>query len=333
MNKLLLIVGLSVFSGSSLIYAEEDFKVVVLGSRGGPVESDVSGYLIAPKDSTNFVALDGGSLLHGIYLASQKGCFEEIEEDPKSPFHKEVEIFRHNIKAYLISHAHLDHVAGLIINSTEDIHKPIFAVDSVIDFLRDHLFNGKIWPNFGSEGNFPILNLYQYQRVQLEKSISIPGTAMKMEPFLLSHSRCYESSAFLIESSGAYVMYFGDTAPDTLEPEKLMEKAWKRLVPLVLENKLKGIFLECSYSDRPDHLLFGHLDAKNMIEELLHFATLVDPIHPEEALKGLKVLVTHMKDPLLKKGSYIEDIASELKKLNNLGVIFIFPSQGEKILL
>jgi 3',5'-cyclic-nucleotide phosphodiesterase len=333
MKKMFLLSFISICFAKSLIYGEEAFKVVVLGSGGGPKESNISGYLVAPIDSTEFVAIDGGSLLGGIYLASQNGCFDEIEEDPESIFQKEVEIYRHNIKGYLISHAHLDHVAGLIINSTEDVSKPIYAIDSVIDFLRDHLFNGKIWPNFGSEGNAPILNLYPYQRLQPEKAIHISGTKMNMEPFLLSHSRCYESSAFLIESAGSYVMYFGDTAPDILESEKLMENAWRRMAPLVLDGRLKGIFLECSFRDRPDHLLFGHLDAKNMMQELRHFARLVNPLSPEEAIKGLKVLVTHMKDPLLKKGAFIEDIARELEMLNDLGVVFIFPCQGQKILL
>jgi len=311
--------------------AEESFKIVVLGSGGGPLESNLSGYLIAPKDSTDFVCLDAGALLNGIGIAEKNKCFEEIQWDAESSFCKERQILRDHIKAYLISHAHLDHIMGLVIASTEDSPKPIFGINSVINFLRDYIFNGKIWPNFGSEGNFPQINQYAYQRLAFEKCIPIPHTKMKVETYLLSHPGGYESSAFLIESSGCYVVYFGDTAPDCLEPKKHMDKVWKRLAPLVLEKKLKGVFLECSYLDKPDNQLFGHLDAKHMIDELRHFALLVDPLNPESALKDLKVLVIHIKDPCLQRDFYKQQIAEELEKLNDLGIQFIFPSQGEKI--
>lgn len=324
---------LSFYLCVSISFADEAFQVVVLGSGGGPKESDVSGYLAAPIHSQDFIALDAGSLLSGIYIAHQKGSFEGIEVDPNSPFHPAVDVFRHHIQAYLLSHAHLDHVLGLVINSTEDLPKPIFGIDVVIDFLRDYLFNGKIWPNFGSEGNSPCFSQYQYCRLVPEKKIAIPNTGMFVEPFLLSHPKEYLSTAFLVESNDSYLVYFGDTAPDCLEAKKRMDVIWKRLVPLALEKKLKGIFLECSYLDKPYTELFGHLDAKHMMQELHYFASLVDEVHPETALQGVKVLVTHIKDPLLKEGLFKQAIAEELQRCNDLGVIFIFPSQGERIVL
>lgn len=330
MRKFFLLLSLCI--SSSITYSKEAFQVVVLGSGGGPKESDVSGYLVAPIESQDFIALDAGSLLSGIYTAYQKGSFERIELDPRSPFHPAADIFRHHVRAYLLSHAHLDHVLGLVINSAADLPKPILGIDIVIDFLKDHLFNGKIWPNFGSEGS-NAFSQYQYIRLVPEKKISIANTCMFVEPFLLSHPREYLSTAFLIESAGSYVVYFGDTAPDCLESKKRMDVIWKKLAPLVLDKKLKAIFLECSYLDQLDSELFGHLDAKHMIRELEHFASLVDFDHPKEALKGLKVLVTHMKDPLFKEDLFKEAIVKELEKHNDFGVTFIFPSQGDRIAL
>jgi 3',5'-cyclic-nucleotide phosphodiesterase len=324
---------LSLYLSVSSLFAQHNFQVIVLGSGGGPKESDVSGYLIAPADSQDFIALDAGSLLGGLYTVYEKGNFGGIALDPNSLFHPALDVLRHHVQAYFLSHAHLDHVMGLVINSTVDLSKPIFAIDRVIDFLRDHLFNGKIWPNFGSEGNAPCFSQYQYQRLKLEEKISIPQTAMSVQPFLLSHPNEYLSTAFLIESNDSYVVYFGDTAPDHLESKKRMDVVWKKLAPLVLEKKLKGIFLECSYLDKPASELFGHLDAKYMMQELRHFACLVNPEHPEIALQGLHILVTHMKDPLMKESLFRETIAQELEKCNDLGVIFIFPSQGDLLFL
>lgn len=323
---LTLILAFSFLSAES----QEGFKVIVLGCSGGPLESNVSGYLIAPKGSNEFVALDAGTLLNGIYEAEKNQSFQDLPKDPSSPFRKEVEILRRHVKAYLISHAHLDHIAGLVLNSTEDLPKSIFAIDSVVDFLRDYIFNGKIWPNFGSEGNEPRIKQYTYQRLELGKKIPI-SAEMEMEPYLLSHPDGYESTAFLIKASEAYAAYFGDTVPDCLSSKKQMQTVWKRLAPLVREKKLKGIFLECSYLDKPDHQLFGHLDAKHMIKELRHFADFVDPLNPQNALEGLKVFVIHMKNPLLEKGDYQREIEEVIKFHNDLGIEFFFPSQGERI--
>lgn len=332
MNKykfnLLIIFIFSLFFYNYCLYAD-GFKVVVLGNDGGPRENNISGYLIASKSSNNFVALDAGSLLNGIYHANKKNSFEDIKINCISALGIEIEILQNHIKGYLISHAHLDHIAGLVLNSTADKKKSIFGIDSTINFIRDHIFNWQIWPNFGSEGKTPILNQYQYQRVKLNERFSLPNTDLIVEAFLLNHN-CCPSTAFLIEASGNYVLYFGDTAPDSLCGEKHMEAIWKRISPLIQQNKLLGIFLECSYGQEETEL-YGHLNSKYMIEELTKLATLVDLKSPNTALKDLKVIVTHVKGSLFKGKTSLESIQKELKTLNNLGLIFLFPKQGEKI--
>ncbi|MBS0653956.1 MAG: 3',5'-cyclic-nucleotide phosphodiesterase, partial [Verrucomicrobia bacterium] len=312
--------------------SQETFKAVVLGCHGGPKENNLSGYLIAPSGSNDFIALDAGTLLEGIFLAAKNNCFSGIKTDPNSDLSLELEVFRNHIKAYLISHAHLDHIAGLVINSTADIKKPIYGIDSTIDLIRDNLFNWKIWPNFGSEGQKPLINQYQYQRMKIEKQVSIPNSSMKAEPFILSHPNGYLSTAFLIESSDSYIVYFGDTSPDALESQKHIEKVWKKIAQLIVQKKLRAIFIECSYSDkRPDSKLFGHLNPKYLLDELGRLALIVDPKSPQTALKDLKVVVTHIKDTLLKGDSAQQIIERELEKGNNLNIQFIFPKQGQML--
>jgi cAMP phosphodiesterase len=44
---------------------------------------------------------------------------------------------------YFISHAHLDHVSGLIINSPADVAKTVYAAAKCMDMMENHYFNGE----------------------------------------------------------------------------------------------------------------------------------------------------------------------------------------------
>ncbi|MEO8796183.1 MAG: 3',5'-cyclic-nucleotide phosphodiesterase, partial [Daejeonella sp.] len=92
---------------------QKSFQVVPLGVKGGTDESNLSAYLFAPINSTKFICMDAGTLHFGLQKAIDQHVFEGTASD----------ILRNNIKAYFISHPHLDHVSGLIINSPEDSPK------------------------------------------------------------------------------------------------------------------------------------------------------------------------------------------------------------------
>jgi 3',5'-cyclic-nucleotide phosphodiesterase len=294
------------------------------------VETNLSGYAISPKGSADFVALDAGSLLGGLIQVEQESGLDVKE----SKFIPAATMLKEGIKAYLITHPHLDHCAGLVINSTADTKKPILATGFTIDAMRDHLFNWKIWPNFGSEGKKPRLNIYAYQRLKEGKQVAIPKTAMRVEAFLLSHPGDYLSTAFLLESNGVYLLYVGDTAPDVLSPKKRLAKVWERIAPLIRHRKLAAIFIESSCIDSNEECaLYGHLTPQFLMQEMHHLASLVDPGKASTSLSGLKVVVTHIKETLLRGPSAKEIIEQELTRQNDLGISFLFPSQGQKLLL
>lgn len=314
---------------------ETFFKTVVLGCSGGPVDANLSSYLVAPKESDNYIAFDAGSLLSGIEIAVKKSSFEGIKVDPASSSRLELAILRDHIKCYLISHAHLDHLAGLVINSVVDTKKNIFGLDTTIDFIRDNLFNGKIWVNFGSEGAQPVLGLYTYHRVKPFEKYQIAETNFSVVPFILNHPTEFHSTAFLLEADGRYLLYCGDTSTDTLEKRKSLTVVWEKIAPLIKEDKLKAIFLECSFpADVSDNQLFGHIRTKYFIQEMKHLANLVNPAEPKSALRNMKVIVTHIKEDLSKTlpaREVIQRQLTELAQQNDLDLQLIFPLQGEKI--
>lgn len=318
--------------GASSAPTEATFFSVVLGSGGGPREDNVSGYMLWPAGKPEeAIVLDPGVLTVGIRRADELGNLWEFKVPPESNLTREGWILQ-NIKAYLISHAHLDHIAAMVLNSPEDSNKDILARAATISYLQNHIFNWEIWPNFGNSG--PGYPLGKYRYVVLEPGVVTPiaNTSMTVEAFPLSHSAPYESTAFLIQYNGKYVLYFGDTGPDAVEKADYLHRIWQRVAPLVRDGKLLGIFLEVSYQQgRPDNLLFGHLTPGWLMTELRRLAELVSPQSPNEAVKGLKVIVTHVKPIFATNPSPRVLIAEQLEALNELGIQFIIPFQGMRI--
>jgi 3',5'-cyclic-nucleotide phosphodiesterase len=311
--------------------ASAKFVTIVLGAAGGLSEDNLTSYLLAPVGDTRFIALDAGTLLSGIRVAKARGSFDAIHVPPESALTLEGWILQEHIKAYVLSHAHLDHVSGLILNSPDDSQKPILGLDATIDTLRDHVFNWQVWPNFGNEGRAPQLRKYTYRRLVPAQEYAIPGTSMTVQPFPLSHAGS-PSTALLIQAAGFYVLYCGDTGPDAVEQRDNLHTLWQTIAPLVRTGQLRAIFLEVSYpAERPDHVLFGHLTPTWLRQDLGRLAHLVHPQQPHQALRGLTIVVTHIKPELMQGLSPQERIAQQLHAGNNLGVRFIIASQGSRI--
>lgn len=76
-----------------------------------------------------------------------------------------------------VTHPHLDHVAGLVINSGNfNIFKPkiVAGLTSTIDSLLSYLFNGVIWPNLTNEGMDPVgmVTLARLRRAKPHQSLA-----------------------------------------------------------------------------------------------------------------------------------------------------------------
>jgi len=298
---------------SSLFAQKKAFDVVPLGVKGGIDETNLSAYLVAPKNTNEFICLDAGTINAGIEKAIENNAFI-VSAD---------EVLRKYIKGYLISHAHLDHVSGLIINSPADSSKTVYATKKCMEMMEEHYFNGETWANFGDAGVGFQIKKYHFQTLPLGEEIQLTNTKMTVKAFQLSHVNPFESTAFLIKNEENAVLYLGDTGPDEIEKSNDLRILWQAVAPLIKEKKLRGIFIEVSFpNEQPDTALFGHLTPNHLMKELGK----LEEFAGKGSLQDLKIIVTHRKPPT----KNIQKIKEQLKKENPFGVDFIFPEQGRK---
>jgi 3',5'-cyclic-nucleotide phosphodiesterase len=306
--------------------AGEGFDVVTLGARGGIEDGNLSAYLISPHGDPRAVTCDAGALVAGLRVADAKGAFDGVTVPADSPYTKVGHMLVDQIKGYLISHAHMDHIAGLIAASPDDGKKPIYALPSVNADIEQTYFNWEAWPNFGNRGKEPQLKKYEYRDLPAAGKVELTGTGMSVTAFPLSHGGV-ESTAFLIESGEDVLLCFGDTGPDEVEKSARLADIWAAVADKVRQKQLKAIIIEVSYTNaQPDKFLFGHLTPTWLLKSLRG----LEDKAGEGSLKDLPVVISHIKYSLKKGPLPQEDILRELQAENDLGVNFIIPEQGVK---
>ncbi|MDD1780276.1 3',5'-cyclic-nucleotide phosphodiesterase [Enterovibrio sp. ZSDZ35] len=304
------------------------YDLVTLGSKGGIQDGNLTAFMLKSEQDDNYVMLDAGSIVNGLIVSEQKGAFSDIEVPEASPYTKVGYLLKERIKGYFISHAHLDHVAGMIISSPDDSNKPIYALSATNDDLQTNYFNWSAWPNFGNEGKGFKLSKYTYTDLPAAQWQAVTGTSLNVKAMPLSHSGG-QSTAFLMkDTDGDVFAYFGDTGPDAVEKSDALNNVWSSLSEHVKNDKLKGIVIEVSFSNEtPDKQLFGHLTPTWLLEEL----KTLEAKSGKGSLEGLDVVISHIKYSLKKGESPESIIKRQLEEANTLGVNFHFPQQGDTL--
>ncbi|KAL0071648.1 3',5'-cyclic-nucleotide phosphodiesterase pde1 [Marasmius tenuissimus] len=278
------------------------FDLVVVGAGGGPDETNLSSYLLKRTGTAwedGIIAVEAGSgpgALSRLLLQNPK-LFEES--------YSAADIYSF-VRCYLLSHAHLDHINGLVISagSLSGPRKRVYSVKKALQDLET-VFSDRIWPNLASwdEDDEEYKLLYSILSTNGRYQTILPDISVQTMP--LNHgsnqSGAYESAAFIIRD-------------DTSEREFVSS----------IPHKLSTIFIECSWpSGRSDDSLYGHLSPEHLKNELVALATEVytlkngmktgkslrpqrkrqkrNPIAVGElkgVLGGLRVYIIHVKDEL-----------------------------------
>jgi 3',5'-cyclic-nucleotide phosphodiesterase len=303
------------------------FELIALGVQGGLHDGNLSAWLARAPHDDRYIALDAGTLLPGIERAMERGAFG-TPPSPTDTTSAAGRVLRERIAGYFISHPHLDHVAGLLIAATDDTHKPIYGLASTLNALSRDYFNWSAWPNFADRGTPPALGQYALREEKPGQWFTIEGTSLQGLLLTLQHDRM-QSSMLLLRAGGAYLAYFGDTGPDTVQHSERLAQAWTRLAPLLKRGELKAVVIETSYPDdvADDHL-YGHLTPHWLLRELHALAVQAGG---DDALRDLPVVITHIKPSLQPGRDTRATIEAQLQQGNDLHVRFVLPQQGDRL--
>ena len=130
---------------------------------------------------------------------------------------------RNLITTYLITHPHLDHISGFVINTAGFQHtsrpKRLAGLPSTIDAFKTHIFNDIIWPNLSDEDGG--VGLVSYMRLAEGGNLAIgegegrgyievcDGLAVKS--WSVSHGKCMHNHGKRSSGSGHSIEQFHDS--------------------------------------------------------------------------------------------------------------------------
>ncbi|ENY1828038.1 3',5'-cyclic-nucleotide phosphodiesterase [Salmonella enterica] len=324
-KKIVFLLFLSVSFFPALAWAT--FDVIALGVYGGVKSDNLTSYLIKSDEQDLYLALDAGTTVTGVERAIKKGSFPELKSIDKQKNNNQGYVLRNLIDSYWISHGHLDHVAGLIISSPDDTHKNIYGSEVTLSYISTNIFNWITWPNMTDTGRPPRLGKLIFKPKPMDTPFTVGKTGLIGRMYPLNHGG-YLSSMLLVSYKSDCFAFFGDTGTDFVQKSNELKGIWKLLSMKVRSNSLKGIIIETSYDNSvPDKYLFGHLTPRWLLREL---KVLEEYSGGKGSLKGLSIVIGHMKPTLNKNNDPEKIIRSQLEAGNDMGINFIFPLQGER---
>ena len=147
------------------------------------------------------------------------------------------------IRHILLSHLHFDHIQGLPTfadNLVDDAVESVVlaSIASVLDGLRSHIFNDKVYPNFLKLPS-PQQPDFMCRTLEAGKENEIAG--LQVTPIPVNH--LVPTVGFLIREGSSAFLYSGDTY--------ITDDIWKAAAN---EPGLKAAFIETSFPDEMGQL-------------------------------------------------------------------------------
>ena len=169
------------------------------------------------------------------------------------------DIQREQIRDIVLTHTHLDHIAGLPLfiddlfsSLTEPIR--IHATRETVEILERDLFNWAIYPRFSELKNDhgPVLNYCEFER-----GSSFDVAHLKVRSVAVNHE--VSASGYIVSDGDGHVVITGDTAET--------DEIWQIANEL---SDIKAVLVECAFPDELGELahVSNHLTPGRLLAEM-----------------------------------------------------------------
>jgi cAMP phosphodiesterase len=201
-----------------------------------------------------------------------------------------------HLKAVLITHHHFDHVrdlATLGMNLWSSGPLPVYGLESSLQTVLIHIFNGVLYPDFTSRPS-PEKPAFKFHPVAPGKVFTVGSYSIL--PFLVNHG--IPTAGYQITGADRKsFVYTGDT-------HRLPEATWQGLAPRLIVS-------EVTVPDKYESMAreSGHLTPKMLKDELLAFKKIHKYIPPVITVH----MSPHLEDDIQKELSRVaEDLGTEI---------------------
>lgn len=213
-------------------------KIKVLGASG----SDIPGQHLTSFLLDKTILFDAGGVTNSLDLKEQQ-----------------------KIKYVFITHAHLDHIRDIpfladnIILSRKKSQITVFSIKEVIDDIKKHLLNHRLWPDF------TVIPNEKDSVIKLKKikaGVTVTINSLKITAFPVNHT--VPAVGYLVQKDNKFLFYTGDTGPT--------KQTWEALSHIALD----ALIIESSFPDKMKKIaqITGHLTPKLLFEDLSKFSYL-----------------------------------------------------------
>jgi cAMP phosphodiesterase len=310
------------------------FELRALGVLGGDADGNLSAYLLGPPGEPATLLIDGGSLVPGIVRWRQREHALGADPSPNEQARAALAALQ-PVQALLVTHAHLDHVAGFLQSSTLEVglaagghaSLSVVALPATEKALAEHVFHSPLWADFTAiPAGHPALTL-----APLEPGATKAVGGFEVQDVALNHP--VDCAAYLLTRGGESYLHLGDTGPT--------QAVWDLARPALDQGHLRAVAVEVSFPSADEKLALssGHLTPRLLLRELNKLAR-AEPALPEGPLSDAQVqalaarLAPHFREtPVIAihiKAAKYDEVVKELKAFQAAGLNLIIPEQGER---
>ncbi|MCY7377444.1 MAG: 3',5'-cyclic-nucleotide phosphodiesterase [Pyrinomonadaceae bacterium] len=194
------------------------------------------------------------------------------------------------IRDVVLTHAHLDHIAGLPLFIDDlfaglDAPVRVYCSAEVLETLERDIFNWEIYPRFSELKNKNGASVMQYQPFEAGREFTVKHLRIKS----ISVNHKVPTVGFIVSDAKTTIALTGDTAE--------MSDFWQTVNA---ETNLSALLIECAFPNELEELAENshHLTPRNLQKELAKFnrkecaiyVVNIKPMYRDEVVKQIEEL-------------------------------------------